>query len=443
MSPVTSDPHLALFLFQLVVLLSLALIFGGVFRRLGLPSVVGEILVGIVLGPSIFGTVAPTLSAALFPSAQTEMLRTLAWLGSLFLLLVAGTEVNLLTIKRERRAVLWTSVTNLALPFAAGLWLAWNLPDRYLVDPAQRWLFSLFFATAISISAVPLIAKILIDLDLIKTTVGQVIIGSAVVQDLIGWIFFGVIMSVMVSGSVAGGSIVGVITMMLAFTLFCLTVGRTLMAKVLSSSPLLDLPSGGIVGVAVLSAFFCAALTEWIGVHAVFGAFLAGVMVGETGKITDQTRDTLRDFVLYVFAPIFFASIGLRANFATEFDPTLVAGVLTLSMAAKPLAGALGARLGGMRPAEASAVGFGTMPQGAMGMILSVVALEHSLITEKMYVALVVTIIVSAVTSGPLIQWALRRGAVTPGVRDGEDRQNVLETGREPSGVASWSGKVR
>lgn len=401
-----SEHDFALFLFQLVILLSLALGLGELFRRLGQATVIGEILAGVLLGPSILGTLAPDLSSALFPASQTLMLGSLAWLGSVFLLLVAGTEVNLTTLHREGRVVFSTSVMGIVVPFALGLAFALYLPERYLLDSSQRWLFALFLATAMSISAIPVVAKILIDLNLLKTPVGHVIIGSAVVNDLIGWIFFAVILS-FIKGSVGSNSIFAIIILTLGFSFLCLTLGRKITALVFSYFHVLRLPREGILGLAVSTAFVCAALTQWIGIHAIFGAFLAGVMIGETGEIQNHTRDALRNFVLYIFAPLFFASMGMRANFLAHFDLPLVVGILSIACLGKILGGTAGALWGGMKWGEALAVGFGLNARGAMEIILAFLALEYGLINEKVFVALVITAVATSILSGPCIKWAI------------------------------------
>jgi Kef-type K+ transport system membrane component KefB len=186
------------------------------------------------------------------------------------------------------------------------------------------------------------------------------------------------------------------------------------MVRIFSLLHVLRLPSEGILGLAVLTAFLCAALAQWIGVHAIFGAFLAGVMIGETGEIANHTRETVRGFVLYLFAPLFFATMGMRADFITDFDAFLVAGVLAVACVGKVLGCSVGAALGGMKRSQALSIAFGLMPQGAMGIILGFLALEYSLINEKVFVALVVTAIVTSTMSGPLIRWALRETAAVP-----------------------------
>jgi Kef-type K+ transport system membrane component KefB len=324
---------------------------------------------------------------------------------------VAGTEVNLAILRHERRVVFSTSLMGITIPFALGLIFALYLPERYLVNSEQRWLFALFMAVAMSISAIPLVAKMLMDMNLLKTPLGHVIIGAAVVNDLIGWIFFAIILSILGGGTATGASIAGVVTMTLAFALFCLTAGKSLMGRLFSFFHVLRLPPEGILGLAVLTAFLCAALAQWIGIHAIFGAFLAGVMIGETGEIVNHTRETLRNFVLYLFAPIFFVSMGMRADFIAHFDLFLVSGVLAVACVGKLGGGTLGAAMGGVQRSQALAIGFGLMPQGAMGIILGFLALEYSLINEKVFVALVITAIVTSMASGPLIQWAMREKA--------------------------------
>lgn len=403
-----SEHDFALLLFQLFALLSLALALGEACRRWKQPTVIGEILAGIILGPSVLGVLAPNIAAALLPGAQTQLLGSLAWLGSIFLLLVAGLEIDLGVLIKQRRVVALTSLIGIAIPFGCGFLVGESLPDHYLVDPSRRILFSLFIATALSISAIPIIAKILMDLNLLRHSVGQTILGAAIVNDLVGWIFFAVILS-MISTN-AHGSVTTTVILTIAFALASLTVGRKLVGYLLGQFKRLNAPAEAVLGVAILVAFLCAAFTQWIGIHAIFGAFLAGVMIGETGAASNGPRELLRPMVFYIFAPIFFASMGLRANFVNHFNPILVVSMIAIAVVAKFAGGFLGAFLGGRRGHDAGAIGFGLMPQGAMGIILAFLALEYKLINETVFVALVSSALVTSILSGPLIQWAMTRG---------------------------------
>lgn len=405
-----SEHDLALFLLQLSIVLSVCLAFGGLFRKFGQAAVVGEICAGVLLGPSGLGSVAPDLFAAIFPPGRTQILGSLAWLGSVFLLFAAGMEVDVELLATKRRLVFSTSGLAIAVPFAVGLVFGAALPDSYLVDPNRRWIFAFFIATALSISAIPLVAKVLMDLDLLKLAIGQVIIAAAVVNDIVGWLFFATLLSLMTGGVVVGGSLVGVIAMTLAFAGFSLTVGRTLIASLFSGMRRVGVAREGLLGVALLTAFVCAALTQWIGIHAVFGAFLAGAMVGATGDIKNDLHWSLRDIVFYLFAPIFFASIGFRVNFVANFDATLVFWMVAIACVAKATGAIVGARLGGLAHRDALSVGFGLMPTGAMGLILAFLALENGLISEAVFVGLTAVSLVTSAASGPLIQWVRSRG---------------------------------
>lgn len=407
-------------MFQLFAILCLAATFGELLRRWSYPSVIGEILTGIILGPSVLGYVWPEMAATLFPVAHTRYLGSLAWLGSVFLLLLAGTEVDLVVLRKERRVVLWTSLLGIVIPYAFGFALGLRLPDHYLVTPENRTVFALLLATTLSISAIPVVAKILMDLRLLKTSVGQTIIGSAVVNDFVGWIFFAVLLSLITGGPGHETSVAGIVALTVGFATLSLTLGKTLVPRLFLYFHGLDFPAEAILGVAVLIAFVCSALTQWLGIHAIFGAFLAGVMIGETGEITNQARTALRHLVFYIFSPIFFATMGLRTNFVANFDVALVVIFLAIACVGKTLGGTCGALAGGKRRGEALAIAFGVMPQGAMGIILAFSALELSLISETVFVALVTTAILTSILSGPLMKWSLARGTApsspsTPG----------------------------
>jgi Kef-type K+ transport system membrane component KefB len=399
-----SEHDFGLLLFQLFIILTAALSLGELFRRFGQAQVIGEVTAGILLGPSIVGALFPALYGSLFPSSQTHLLGTLAWLGSVFLLLVAGIEIDMAAIRRERRVIFSTSSFSILVPFALGFGFAMGLPDGYLRDPSQRLTFALFVATALSISAIPLVAKILMDLNLLKTPLGQTVVGCAVINDLVGWIFFAIILK-MISGSAGGEtSVVGVALLTLGFSFLTLTVGKHVTQRLFAAFHRRGFPYEGILGLAVLIAFFCAAVTQWIGIHAIFGAFLAGVMIGETGEIINRTRETLRNVSFYVFSPVFFASMGLQANFLTDFDWPLVGATIALACVGKVSGATIGAVMAGRPRTEALTIGFGLLPQGAMGMILAFLALQHGLISDTIFVALLLAAIATSVLAGPCIQ---------------------------------------
>jgi Kef-type K+ transport system membrane component KefB len=244
------------------------------------------------------------------------------------------------------------------------------------------------------------------DMNLFKTKMGMVIVASAMVNDIIGWLIFSVILSFMgKSGSLSLMSTIGIT---LLFTIFMLTIGKGLINKVLPwVNKKLAWP-GGLLSLSMALCFLAAAFTEWLGIHAIFGAFLLGVAMGDSDHMSERAKEIIHQFINNIFAPLFFVSIGLKVNFFTNFSPMLVLVVLVISFAGKIIGSGFGALRSGYPAKEALAVGFGMNARGAMEIILGLIALEVGLVDEKLFVALVVMAIVTSMTSGPLMRWALK-----------------------------------
>ncbi|NUP90524.1 MAG: cation:proton antiporter [Candidatus Sumerlaeia bacterium] len=393
-------------------LLLLARAFGEVARRFGQPAVLGEMLAGILLGPTVLGQLAPDLMAALFPreGPNALVLSSFATLSVALFLLVAGLEVDLSTATRQGRTAITVSALGIAVPFALGFGAASLAPASLGgVVHDNPWIFPLFFATALSISALPVIAKTLMDLDLYRTDLGMVVIAAAVLNDLAGWIIFAVILGLI---GTAGGHALPVsmtIALTLGFTAFVLTAGRAAVHRALPWVLAHTSWPGGILAFALALALFSAAFTEWIGVHAIFGAFLVGVAIGDSSHMREQTRATINHFVSSIFAPLFFATIGLRVDFVANFDPGLVLLVLVIACAGKIAGCGLAGLWSGMERREAWAVGFAMNARGAMEIILGLLALQYGVIDQRMFVALVVMALATSLMSGPAIQRLLQR----------------------------------
>jgi Kef-type K+ transport system membrane component KefB len=395
------------------VMLGLARAAGELFNRVGQPAIVGEILAGILLGPTVLGTFAPGLFGWLFPAAGAVPVAydAIITLAVVLLLLVAGLEIDLSVLWRQGRAALLVSVLGTAVPFALGFGAAYAFPRFWGLAPGADLLtFALFFGTALSISALPVIAKIMMDLDLFKTDVGMLVMGAAMFSDLVGWIVFSIVLGMMHAEAPAaadahGGLGLGAtIGLTLALVAFALTLGRYLVHRALPwIQSRLSWP-GGVLSFTLVLTFAAAAATEAIGIHAIFGAFLAGVAVGDSAHVRTQTRMVLHQFVTYIFAPIFFVSIGLEADFLARFDALLVLGVLAIAFAGKLAGCYLGAWLGRLSRREAWAISFGMNARGAMEIILGLLALQFGVIEEEMFVALVVLALVSSVVSGPVMR---------------------------------------
>ncbi len=403
-------PHdLTMVLLALAVLLGVARLLGEVARWLGQPSVLGEITAGILLGPTVLGRVAPELKAALFPPEGPVAIALEAFfaLAVVLFLLVAGLEVDLSVAFRQGKTALGVGGGGMLLPFILGFAVAWFAPGLLMDVPEDRKLvFALFFATALCISALPVVVKILKDLNLIKTEVGVVVISSAIVNDLLGWMIFALVLGMM--GAAKGSfDLTTVVILTLLFVGFILTVGRWLVHRLLPVlQARLSWPAG-VLGFTLSVALVCAAFTEWIGIHAIFGAFLFGVALGDSRHLRQRTRATLDHFISFTFAPLFFASIGLSVDFIGNFDLVPVVVVFVLACFGKIVGCAIGGMLGGLSKRESWAVGCAKNARGAMEIILGLLALQYGLIDERLFVALVIMALLTSMISGALVQRVL------------------------------------
>jgi len=412
MQSLTAD-NIIVFFLSLGLLLGVARVLGELAQRFHQPTVLGELLAGVILGPTVLGSLAPEAGAFLFPQEGPNAiaLNTITTLAVVLFLLVAGMEVDLSIISKQGKVAPRVSISGIVLPFLIGLAAAWIAPQALGRDlDADPLIFSLFLATALSISALPVIAKTLMDLDLYRSDFGMIIVSAAVFDDLVGWIIFAIILGLINSAANHSNHILMTIVLTLAFAGIMLTLGRWLIHRLLPFLQAYTRWPGGVLSFALVLALLGAAFTEWIGIHAIFGSFLVGVAVGDSPHLRERTRVIIDQFVSFFFAPVFFASIGLKVNFLTHFDLTLVVTVLLIACVCKLAGGTLGARWGGMPKRESWAVGFAMNSRGAIEIVLGLLALQAGIIRDRLFVALVIMAIVTSMMSGPAIRLILRLG---------------------------------
>jgi Kef-type K+ transport system membrane component KefB len=389
------------------VLLAAARVLGETARRLGQPAVLGEILAGVLLGETVLGRLWPDASASLFPSSGpvAVALSGITTVGIVLFLMVAGLEVDLSTIWRRRKAALSVGALGMAVPFVIGLAPALAAPALLgMPDGGRPVIFALFLATAFSITALPVIAKVLIDLQLFKTDLGMTVIAAAVLNDLIGWLLFAGILASIGTGTGAPLPLPAVLLLTLAFAGLMLTLGRWSINRVLPWVQAHTAWPGGVIGLTVVLALLAGALTEWLGVHAILGAFFVGVAIGDSPHLRERTRGVIDHFVSFIFAPLFFATIALRIDFVAGFSPLLVAIVLALATLGKLLGCVPTARWCGFSRSESWAIGFGMNARGAMEIILGVLALQAGIIGEDLFIALVVMALATSAGAGTAIR---------------------------------------
>ena len=378
-------------------------------KKMKMPEVIGELIVGVLIGPSLMGKVWPHFFSAIFPRIGGERvaLDGLTSLSAIMLLFVAGLEIKFGSILKQSRIALVTSITSMTLPFLVGMAVVWMFPYFFVFEPHYRLVYSIFFGTVMAISALPVIARILIDFKLLHTRVGTIIMAAAIFDDLIGWFIFSFILSLLERE----GTHVDVgytIFMSLGFAIFMLTIGRKLIDKIMPwMQNKLSWP-GGVLAISFGFCFLGAAFTEKIGLSAILGAFIMGIAFGDSANLKQKAKEIIHQFVTNIFAPLFFVSIGLKVDFVGNFNLQLVLLVLAIAISCKLFGAILGGYMGGLTKREALAVGFGLSTRGSMAIILGTLALEVHLIEEQMFVAIIVMALVTTIISGPIMRYFMQ-----------------------------------
>jgi len=397
--------EIAVFLFSIGIMLFAARGTGELLRIIKQPIVIGEILAGIILGPTILGVIFPQVFNSLFQESNNIkiVLEGITTISVVMLLLVSGIEVDLSIIVKQGKTAMWTSVMGIVFPFSIGFAFAYLFPTFLGIgNISQRGVFALFVGTALSITALPVVARTLMDLNLFKTTIGYLIIASAMVNDLIGWIIFSIILG-LVGSSAHNFSFTATIAMTFGFIIFTLLIGRKLINYILPFIQKKISFPGGVLNFVLILGFLAASFTEYIGIHAIFGAFIIGIAIGDSVHLRESTKEIIQQFVTNIFAPLFFVSIGLRVDFVRNFDLGIVTIFLALAFIGKVVGCGLGAYWGGLRKEESLAVGFGMNSRGAMEIVLGILALQVGLIQEKVFVALVIMALVTSMSSAPFM----------------------------------------
>jgi Kef-type K+ transport system membrane component KefB/nucleotide-binding universal stress UspA family protein len=395
----TIDSHTIFLLFlELSLLVGVTRIGAELSKRVGMPAVVGEMMGGIALGPTLFGHYAPAAFAAVFPPSaeQLHLLDAFGTVGMSLLLLLTGLETDIRLLRNLGRAAFIASVMGMVLPFGLGFGLGTLMPAAFLTDAGHRTLFSLFLATAMSISAMPVIAKILVDLDLTKRNIGLVILSAGVVDDTVGWLILSLIAGAATHGAVRAGDLGMTVAYLGAFILLTAFVLLPILrVAVRVTSERFKSTDSDLVLIIVVT-FLCAAATERIGVHAVFGAFAAGVVLNQVPRLRKESVVRLESFTFAVLAPIFFGIVGLRVDLWALGGGGMLALVLAVACVGKLVGASLGASWGGLRFWEAASIAVAMNARGAMGIVVATIGLSLGILTPQMFSIIVMVAIVTS-----------------------------------------------
>jgi Kef-type K+ transport system membrane component KefB len=408
-------PTLTLFLVQIGLVLAIPLCMAKLLERLALSPLVVELLCGVILGPSVLGTFAPRLFAQVFPAMgrATQAREAVTELGLLLFVFMAGLELQPKRLRQLGLPIFWTSFLGILVPLVLGVGSVLLWPGFWR-NKAQGNvpLLALFVGTMLSISALPVIARILMDLNLMKTELGVIVMSAAMLDDLVGWGLFAVILSNFGGEGHSGRNWwASLVSVVLVFGLVLNLSNKRIQRAV----GWLNLPKDTLqLKLTFLVLMTAAILSEVVGTHATLGAFLAGVALGRIPDARKLAHESFYRTTAGIFSTMYFVSIGLKANFVANFDVLLVGFVLVVACAGKISGVFLGATLGGKKPREALLVALGMNARGAVGIVLTTVALEYGLIDQRIFVALIVMALATSVLSAVGIKHLLGSGQAQP-----------------------------
>lgn len=426
---------------QVALLLGAARVLGGIAQRLKQPSVVGEILAGVILGPSLLSTLIPFVGEWVLPRTEVQghLLEVVALIGVMLLLVVTGLETDLGLIRRRAGVAFGVSAGGLAITLTSGFLLGLYLPDDLLADPSQRIVFALFVAIAMAISAIPVLAKVLMDLGLMRREFGQTILAAGMLDDITGWTLLGLVTALAGAQVLTAGTVLTTVGMVLLFLVATATVGRWMVEKGLDIAQDRFRGRDSILTLVIVLAFGWGAFSQALNLEPVIGAFAIGILFGRLPRLPVHVVHQLEAMSLAVFAPIFFAVAGLKVDVAAILQPRLLLiTVLVIAVATGgKVAGAyLGARfLGKQDHWTALAYGSGLNARGALEIIIASIGLSLGILSQEMFSIIVVMAVVTSLMAPVALRWTLGKVSL------GEEESKRLE--RETAMEESFVGTIR
>jgi Kef-type K+ transport system membrane component KefB/nucleotide-binding universal stress UspA family protein len=429
-----SNPSDVVLLAQLVALMLVGRLLGEVMNRIGQPSVMGMLLGGVLLGPSVLGALWPDLQHAIFPTtpAQRAMLDGIAQFGVLLLLLLTGMETDLKLVRTVGKAALSISLTGVAVPFLCGFALGQFIPASLLPHPDQRLLTSLFLGTALSISSIKIVAAIVRETGFTRRNLGQIIVASAICEDSIGWIIIAVIFSLAEAGAIDVLSVTKSVLGTAAFLIASLTVGRRIvffLIRWVNDNFESDFP---VITTILVIMGAMALTTHFIGVHTVLGAFVAGVLIGESPILSKHIDEQLRGLILAFFMPVFFGIAGLSADLTVLADPGLALmalGLIAVASVGKFAGAFIGGEIGGLTRREALALACGMNARGSTEVIIATIGLSMGALSQSLFTMVVAMAVATTMAMPPMLRWALSRVPMGKAERERLEREEFEARG--------------
>jgi Kef-type K+ transport system membrane component KefB len=405
----------------IVIILCGCTLMGAVFRRIGQPPVVGEILTGILLGPSVLGTMSPAASQWLAPAEILPQLSTLAQLGVILFVFLAGLELDTAALRAQGDVAVIVSHTSIALPFVSGVALALVAYDRFAPNGVQFAPFALFLGASMSVTALPVMARILMDKGMLTSQVGTVAMTCALVDDVTAWSLVAVVVTLTVASSATGVALVVVLTT--GFALLMIRVVGPLIRRIGANS--IAARSGVVMSFTLAALFLSSLATEAIGVHSIFGAFIFGLVCRREMPVFQKFREKVAGLTEALLLPLFFAYSGFQTDVGMlGLDAGLwlwCAFILAVAVTGKLVGSAIGARVVGLRWPTSFQLGALMNCRGLTELIVLNIGLDLGVLSRELFTMLVLMALASTAMTAPILTWLERHDRV--GDRPNQDAQ--------------------
>jgi Kef-type K+ transport system membrane component KefB/nucleotide-binding universal stress UspA family protein len=431
-------PSEVIFLAQLIVLMVVGRLLGEAMNRIGQPSVMGMLLGGILLGPSMLGALWPDLQHAIFPRTpeQRAMLDGIAQFGILLLLLLTGMETDLKLVRKVGRAALSISLSGVAIPFLCGFTLGQFMPESLLPHPEQRLLTSLFLGTALSISSIKIVAAVVREMGFTRRNLGQIIVASAICEDSIGWVIIAITFALAEAGTIDLMHVTWSVLGTAVFLVASFTIGRRgvfFLIRWANDNFESDFP---VITTILVIMGAMALTTHFIGVHTVLGAFVAGVLIGESPILSKHIDEQLRGLILAFFMPVFFGIAGLSADLTVLKNPDLALmalGLIAIASVGKFAGAFIGGAIGGLTRRESLALGCGMNARGSTEVIVATIGLSMGALSQNLFTMIVAMAIVTTMAMPPMLRWALARVPMGKSEKERLEREEKEAKGFVPN----------
>lgn len=397
--------HFVRLLIQITLILVMVRIFSRIFQKMGQPGVIGEIVAGIVLGPSLLGACFPEVFHFIFPESSFEILGILSQIGLVLFMFVIGLEMDFNLLKNKINQTLIISHAGIIIPFFLGVALSIFVYEKYAADTTPFIPFALFIGISMSITAFPVLARILEEKKLLRTNIGTLAIASAANDDVTAWCLLAMVIAVAKAGTLVSTLFTVAIT--LGYILFMFLILKPLLERVAQKQLTDGNVSNQFVGFIFIIMVLSAAVTEIIGIHAIFGAFIAGIIMPVRGGFRNSMMDKVKDISLSLFLPLFFVFTGLRTQIGLldTLELWLICGLFILVAVAGKLGGcSLAARLTGENWNDSLIIGTLMNTRGLMELIVLNIGYEMGILPPELFVIMVIMALVTTFMTSPVLK---------------------------------------